>query len=98
MRGNVEYKNNNPVNIRFVAKTLDIRKLSGNIRSDVMLKYQKWQHSVLPQDSGQKSLDSQKNSLDLKKTTRFKVFASKFAVFLEMMYLFTLLPKNLYII
>jgi len=40
MRGNVE-KNNNPVNIRFVAKTSDIRNLSENIISDVMLKYQK---------------------------------------------------------
>jgi len=40
MRGNVE-KNNNPVNIRFVAKTSDIRNLSENIIFDVMLKYQK---------------------------------------------------------
>jgi len=60
MRGNVENKNNNTVNIRFVAKTSDIRNLSDNIASDVMLKYQKWQHSVLPQVSRQKSLDSQK--------------------------------------
>jgi len=66
MRGNVENKNNNPVNIRFVAKTSDIRNLSDNITSDVMLKYQKWQHSVLPQACRQKSLDSQKNLLDLK--------------------------------
>jgi len=43
MRWNVE-KSNNPVNIRFVAKASDIRKLSENITSDVMLKYQKWQH------------------------------------------------------
>jgi len=42
MRGNVE--KNNPVNIRFVAKTSDIRNLSENITSDVMLKYQKWQN------------------------------------------------------
>ena len=42
MRGNV--KKNNPVNIRFVAKTLDIKSFSVNIISDVMLKYQKWQH------------------------------------------------------
>jgi len=61
MRRNVE--KNNPVNIRFVNKTSDIRKLSENITSDVMLKYQKWQHwyqSVLPQASRQKLLDSQK--------------------------------------
>ena len=31
-------KSNNPVNIRFVAKASDIRKLSENITSDVMLK------------------------------------------------------------
>ena len=37
-------QNNNPVNIRFVAKTSDIKNLSENITSDVMLKYQKWQH------------------------------------------------------
>jgi len=97
MRGNAENKHNNPVNIKFVAKTSDIRNLSDNITSDVMLKYQKWQHSGLPQVSRQKSLDSQKNSLDLKKISRFKVFASKFAVFLEMMHLFILLPKNVYI-
>jgi len=41
MRGNVKKK---PANIRFVAKTSDIRNLSENITSDVMLKYQKWQH------------------------------------------------------
>jgi len=35
MRGNVE-KNKNPVNIRFVHKTSDIRNLSENITSDVM--------------------------------------------------------------
>jgi len=40
MRGNVE-KSKNPVNIRFVAKTSDIRNLSENFTSDVMLKYQK---------------------------------------------------------
>jgi len=34
----VENKNNNPVNIRFVAKTSDIRNLSENITSDIMLK------------------------------------------------------------
>jgi len=56
-------------------------------------KNKQWQHC-----SRQKSLDSQKNSLDLKKITRFKIFASKLAVLLEMMYLFTLLPKSLYII
>jgi len=44
MKGNVENKNNNPVNIRFVAKTSGIRNLSENMTSDVMLKYQKWQH------------------------------------------------------
>jgi len=33
-------KNNNLVNIRFVAKISDIRYLSENI----MLKYHKWQH------------------------------------------------------
>jgi len=44
MRGNVENKNNNPVDIRFVAKISDIRHLSENITSDVMLIYQKWQH------------------------------------------------------
>jgi len=43
MRGNVE-KNNRPANIRFVAKASDIRNLSENITSDVMLKYHKWQH------------------------------------------------------
>jgi len=43
MRENVENKNNNPVNIRLVAKSSDIRNLSENITSDVMLKYQKWQ-------------------------------------------------------
>jgi len=43
MRGNLE-KNNNPVNIRFVAKASDIRKLSESITSDVLLKYQEWQH------------------------------------------------------
>ena len=32
-RGNVENINNNPVNIRFVAKTSDIRNFSENIRS-----------------------------------------------------------------
>jgi len=31
-----------------------------------------------------KPLDSQKNSLDLKKITRFKIFARKFVVLLEM--------------
>jgi len=33
-------KNNNPVNIRFVDKTSNIRNLSENITSDVILKYQ----------------------------------------------------------
>jgi len=37
-------ENNNQVNIRFVAKTSDIRNLSENIIADIMLKYQKWQH------------------------------------------------------
>ena len=45
MRRNAE-KNKNPVNIRFVAKASDIRNLSENITSDVMLKYQKWQTLV----------------------------------------------------
>jgi len=36
MKGNVEYKDNNAVNIRFFDKT-DIRNLSENITSDVML-------------------------------------------------------------
>jgi len=44
MRRNVENKNNNPVNITFVDKTSDIRNLSENITSDVMLIYQKRQH------------------------------------------------------
>jgi len=38
----VENVNNNPVNIRFVVKTSDIRNLSENITSHVRLKYQKW--------------------------------------------------------
>jgi len=38
------WKKNNPVNITFVAKTSDIRKLSEDITSDVMLKHQKWKH------------------------------------------------------
>jgi len=42
MRRNV--KKNNQANIRFVAKTSDIRNLSENITADVMLKHQKWQH------------------------------------------------------
>jgi len=42
MSGNVE--KNNPVNIRLVAETSEIRILSENITSDVMLKCQKWQH------------------------------------------------------
>jgi len=42
MGGNVE--KNNPVNIRFVDKTSNIRNLSENITSDVILKYQKCQH------------------------------------------------------
>jgi len=37
-------KNNNPINIRFVAEASEIRKVSENITSDVMLKYQKWRH------------------------------------------------------
>ena len=44
MRGNVENKNSNPVNIRFVDKAPDIRNLSDNITSDVMLIYQKRHH------------------------------------------------------
>ena len=43
MRGNVK-KNNSSVNIRYVDKTSDIKNLSENVTSDVMLKYQKWQH------------------------------------------------------
>jgi len=35
VRGNVVNKNNSPVNIRFVAKTSDIRNFSENIRFDV---------------------------------------------------------------
>jgi len=38
IRGNVENKINNPVNIRFVAKTSDIRNLSENITSDVIIR------------------------------------------------------------
>jgi len=38
MRGNVE-KSNKAVSIRYVTKTSDIRNLSENITSDVMLKY-----------------------------------------------------------
>ena len=53
MRGNVENKNNKIVKIRFVAKTSDIRNLSENITSDVMLKYQKWQHQGGRQRRGQ---------------------------------------------
>jgi len=37
MRGNVENKNNNPVNTRLVAKTSDIRNLTENITADIML-------------------------------------------------------------
>jgi len=44
MRGIVTNKNNNPVNSRFVAKASDIRNLSENVTSDVMLMYQKWKH------------------------------------------------------
>ena len=33
--GNLENKSNSPVNIRFVAKTSDIRNLSENVVSDV---------------------------------------------------------------
>ena len=39
--GNTRNKNKSPVNIRFVAKTSDIISLK---TSDLMLKYQKWQH------------------------------------------------------
>jgi len=35
MKGNVENKNNSPVDIRFVAKTSDTKNLSENIGSDV---------------------------------------------------------------
>jgi len=35
--------------------------------------------------SAKKTPDSRKNSLDLKKITRFEIFASKLAVLLEMM-------------
>jgi len=42
------------------------------------------QSAVLPQAFFQKSLDSQKNSLNLKKITRFKIFALNFAVLLEL--------------
>jgi len=35
IRGNVENKNNSPVNVRFVPQTSDIRNFSENIRSDV---------------------------------------------------------------
>jgi len=37
MRGKVENKNNNPVSIRFVDKTSNIRNVSENIISDVTL-------------------------------------------------------------
>jgi len=37
-------KKQQPSQHRFVAKASDVRKLSENITSDVMLKYQKWQH------------------------------------------------------
>jgi len=56
------------------------------------------QNPVLPQASRLKLPVSQKNSLDLRTITRFKIFALKFAVLPEIMYLFTLFPKNLYII
>jgi len=39
--------------------------------------------AVLPQPSLQKSLDSQKSSLDLKKITRFKAFVLRFVILLE---------------
>jgi len=51
---------------------------------------------VLPQVSLQKSLDSPKYALDLKKTTRFDFFAAKCAVLLEMMWLFSLSHQNIY--
>jgi len=35
--GNVENKSNSPINIRFVAKTSDIRNFSQNIGSDVKI-------------------------------------------------------------
>jgi len=38
MRGNVANKSNTPVNIRFFAKTSDIRNFSENIRSHVDVK------------------------------------------------------------
>jgi len=44
MRGNVENKNNKPFNTRLFAKPSDIRNLSENMTSDVMLIYRKWQH------------------------------------------------------
>jgi len=44
MRGNVEKKKKNPINVIFVAKISDIRNLSENITSDVKRKYDKWQH------------------------------------------------------
>jgi len=50
---------------------------------------------VPPQAFLQKSLDSQKNLLDLKKITRFKVSTLKLTVLLEIIYLCTSLPKNL---
>jgi len=40
-RGNTENKNNSQINIRFVAKTSDIRTFK---TLDLMLKHQKWQH------------------------------------------------------
>jgi len=41
---NVENNNNCPLNIRFVAKTSDIKYFPRT--SDLMLKHQKWQHWV----------------------------------------------------
>ena len=53
--------------------------------------------SVLPQPFLQKSLDSQKSSLDMKKITIFKISALKLTAYREIIrvYLVMLLPKNL---
>jgi len=52
--------------------------------------------TLLPQAFLRKSPDSQKNPLDLKKITTFKISALKFNVLLDIIYLCTLSPKNLY--
>ena len=58
-------QNNNPVNIRFVAKTSDIRNLSENITSDVMLKYQKCNTGISDSEVLVKSRDSRNRTAPL---------------------------------